>query len=551
MCPEGTGYRARTRFSRFFNLPELMCMFKEAADIKTSDQLQLPVPDAKFETVVVKPSEHQQELVEGLSQRAADIHAGIVDPSEDNMLKITSDGKKIGLDQRLINPLLPDDPESKVNTCVEKVLEIWENGSDRKLTQMIFCDLSTPKKDSQFNVYDDIRSKLIAKGIPDSEIAFIHSAKTEQQKKDLFAKVRTGQVRILLGSTEKMGAGTNCQDKLIAVHHLDVPWRPSDMTQRNGRIIRQGNQNPEVQIYQYVTEGTFDSYLYQTLENKQRFISQIMTSKSPLRSCEDMDEAVLSYAEIKALCAGNPLIKEKMDLDIQVANLQTLKASYQSEHYRLEDKLLTYYPREITNCQELIASCQKDLVISQKTSSEEFPGLTVGCSVYSKKKEAGQALIDACRELPKTETKQIGSYRGFDLELSFNSITQEFVANLRGSAGHSAFLGNDPLGNIIRLDNALEHIPNRIEKASGELQNLKDQQTAAKAELQKPFLKEEELRSKSARLAQLNIELDMNSKQSDISTTEKVTQSPEHTTVQKAVPHKKLPRRRRYDSWER
>ena len=551
MCPEGTGYRARTRFSRFFNLPELMCMFKEAADIKTSDQLQLPVPDAKFETVVVKPSEHQQELVEGLSQRAADIHAGIVDPSEDNMLKITSDGKKIGLDQRLINPLLPDDPESKVNTCVEKVLEIWENGSDRKLTQMIFCDLSTPKKDSQFNVYDDIRSKLIAKGIPDSEIAFIHNAKTEQQKKDLFAKVRTGQVRILLGSTEKMGAGTNCQDKLIAVHHLDVPWRPSDMTQRNGRIIRQGNQNPEVQIYQYVTEGTFDSYLYQTLENKQRFISQIMTSKSPLRSCEDMDEAVLSYAEIKALCAGNPLIKEKMDLDIQVANLQTLKASYQSEHYRLEDKLLTYYPREITNCQELIASCQKDLVISQKTSSEEFPGLTVGCSVYSKKKEAGQALIDACRKLPKTETKQIGSYRGFDLELSFNSITQEFVANLRGSAGHSAFLGNDPLGNIIRLDNALEHIPNRIEKASGELQNLKDQQTAAKAELQKPFLKEEELRSKSARLAQLNIELDMNSKQSDISTTEKVTQSPEHTTVQKAVPHKKLPRRRRYDSWER
>ncbi len=517
LAPEGTGYRARTRFSKFFNLPELMTMFKETADIKTSDQLDLPVPKAIYETIVVKPSEQQKELVKSLSERAAEIHAGNVDPSIDNMLKITSDGKKIGLDQRLINPILPDDPGSKVNACVNRVFNIWEEGSQNNLTQMIFCDMSTPsiggkKKENTFNVYDDIREKLIGNGIPESEIAFIHEAKTETQKKDLFTKVRTGQVRILMGSTEKMGAGTNCQDLLIAVHHLDVPWRPSDMIQRNGRIIRQGNTNDEVKVFQYVTEGTFDSYLYQTLENKQKFISQVMSAKSPVRSCEDMDEAVLSYAEIKALCAGNPLIKEKMDLDIQVGNLQTLKASYKSEHYRLEDKLLTFYPREIHSCEEFISNCKKDIELSTLTSREDFPGITISGINYTEKKEAGLAIIDACKRMSKTDQISIGTYRGFDLELSFNSFAQEFAATLKGSAVHTAFLSNDPFGNLTRLDNAIAHIPERLQAAGDRLADLKEQQKAAELELQKPFSKEEELRVKSARLAELNVELDMNAK---------------------------------------
>ena len=349
LAPEGTGYRARTRFAKFFNLPELMSMFKEVADIKTSDQLHLPVPDARFETVVVQPSSVQKEMVTALSDRAAKVHSGMVDPSEDNMLRITSDGRKIGLDQRLMNPMLPDDPGSKVNACVEKVLAIWKDGQADRLTQMIFCDMSTPKGDGSFNVYDDIRSKLIAQGVPEKEIAFIHTANTDAKKKELFAKVRSGQVRILMGSTQKMGAGTNAQDRLIALHHLDVGWRPSDMTQRNGRIIRQGNQNKEVQIYQYVTEGTFDAYIWQTLENKQKFISQIMTSKSPVRACEDVDEQALSYAEVKALCAGNPLIKEKMDLDIEVSRLKVLKADHQSKQYRLEDQILKVFPPRSSN----------------------------------------------------------------------------------------------------------------------------------------------------------------------------------------------------------
>ena len=347
LAPEGTGYRARTRFAKFFNLPELMAMFKEVADIKTSDQLHLPVPEAKFETVVVKPSEIQKEMVQNLSERAAKVHSGTVDASEDNMLCITNDGRKIGLDQRLMNPLLPDDPASKLNACVRNVLQIWEDGSEQKLTQLLFCDLSTPKNDGQFNVYDDIKTKLLAAGVPESEVAFIHSADTEAKKAALFSKVRSGDVRILLGSTAKMGAGTNVQNRLVAVHHLDVGWKPSDMTQRNGRIIRQGNRNKEVKVFNYVTEGTFDAYLWQTLENKQRFISQIMTSKSPVRSCDDVDEQALSYAEVKALCAGNPLIKEKMDLDVQVAKLKVLKADHQSQKYRLEDKLLTQFPADI------------------------------------------------------------------------------------------------------------------------------------------------------------------------------------------------------------
>ena len=347
LAPEGTGYRARTRFAKFFNLPELMAMFKEVADIKTSDQLHLPVPEAKFETVVVKPSEIQKEMVQNLSERAAKVHSGTVDASEDNMLCITNDGRKIGLDQRLMNPLLPDDPASKLNACVRNVLQIWEDGREQKLTQLLFCDLSTPKNDGQFNVYDDIKTKLLAAGVPESEVAFIHSADTEAKKAALFSKVRSGDVRVMLGSTAKMGAGTNVQSRLVAVHHLDVGWKPSDMTQRNGRIIRQGNMNKEVKVFNYVTEGTFDRYLFQTLENKQRFISQIMTSKSPVRSCDDVDEQALSYAEVKALCAGNPLIKEKMDLDVQVAKLKVLKADHQSQKYRLEDKLLTQFPADI------------------------------------------------------------------------------------------------------------------------------------------------------------------------------------------------------------
>ena len=520
LAPEGTGYRARTRFAKFYNLPELMCMFSEAADIKTSDQLHLPVPEAVYETIAVKPTEQQKQLVESLSKRAAEIHAGNVDPSTDNMLKITSDGKKLGLDQRLINPMLPDAPDSKVNACVAKVYEIWSEGKAEKLTQMIFCDLSTPsgngrKKEKVFCVYDDIKEKLIAKGVPSDEIAFIHDASSENDKKDLFTKVRAGQVRVLLGSTSKVGAGTNVQDRLVAVHHLDVPWRPADMVQRNGRIIRQGNQNSVVHIYQYVTQDTFDAYLFQTLEKKQQFISQIMTSKSPARSCEDVDESVLSYAEIKSLCAGNPLIKEKMDLDIAVATLKTLKSSYSSEHYRLEDKILTYYPREIQNCEQFISACQKDLAVSEMTSRDEFNGMTVSGNTYTEKKEAGQAVIDACKRMERTETVKIGTYRGFSLEISFNSFAQEYQAVLRGAATHTAFLSNDPNGNIVRLDNAISHIPERLESAGSKLTDLQEQLQAAKEELKKPFPKEQELRDKTARLVELNQQLDMNARDTD------------------------------------
>ena len=384
LAPEGTGYRARTRFAKFFNLPELMNMFKEVADIKTSDQLHLPVPEAKFETILVKPSEHQKAIVAELSERAAQVHSGVIDPSVDNMLKITSDGRKLGLDQRLINPLLPDDPDSKLNACVNNVLHIWNEGKEDRLTQLLFCDLSTPKNDGTFNVYDDIKAKLISGGVPEKEIAFIHDADSEAKKKELFAKVRAGKVRILLGSTQKLGAGTNIQDKLIALHHLDVGWRPSDMTQRNGRIIRQGNKNKQVQVYQYVTEGTFDAYLYQTLENKQKFISQIMTSKSPVRSCDDVDEQALSYAEIKALCAGNPLIKEKMDLDIEVARLKVLKADYQSKQYSLEDKLLKYFPVEIEKQKYCIKGFETDIKTLEQYPQikDGFIGMTIGSDNY-------------------------------------------------------------------------------------------------------------------------------------------------------------------------
>ena len=514
LAPEGTGYRARTRFAKFFNLPELMSMFKEVADIKTSDQLHLPVPEAKFETVVAKPSEIQKEMVQELSKRAAEIHSGAVDASVDNMLCVTNDGRKIGLDVRLMNPMLPDDPNSKLNVCVQNVLKIWEEGKEQKLTQLLFCDLSTPKNDGNFNVYDDIRKKLIAAGVPGSEIEFIHNADTEAKKAALFSKVRSGDVRVLLGSTAKMGAGTNVQQRLVAVHHLDVGWKPSDMTQRNGRIIRQGNMNKEVKVFNYVTEGTFDSYLFQTLENKQRFISQIMTSKSPVRSCDDVDEQALSYAEIKALCAGNPLIKEKMDLDVQVAKLKVLKADHQSQKFRLQDKLLTKFPADIRETNAYIAGVKADaqLAAAHPQVQEGFCGMTIKGVTYDEKKTAGERLVLACSELPNAEEKVIGSYRGFELSLRFDTYRSEYQAILKGQRRYPVALGTDPLGNIIRLDNSLNNFPERITAAENELATLHQQQAAAQIEVEKPFPQEEELAEKSARLAELNVQLDVDEK---------------------------------------
>ena len=511
LAPEGTGYRARTRFAKFYNLPELMNLFKEVADIKTSDQLNLPVPEAKFETVVVQPSEIQKQMVASLSERAAAVHNGQVDPSQDNMLKITADGRKIGLDQRLINPLLPDDPNSKLNACVGNVFRIWEKGKAQRLTQLLFCDMSTPKGDGTFNVYEDVKAKLIAKGVPAEEIAFIHDADNEIKKKELFAKVRTGQVRVLLGSTQKMGAGTNCQDLLVAVHHLDVGWRPSDMTQRNGRIIRQGNRNKRVQIYQYVTEGTFDAYLYQTLENKQKFISQIMTSKSPVRACDDVDEQALSYAEIKALCAGDSRIKEKMDLDIDVARLKVLKSDYLSNQYRLEDRLLKYFPAALEEQHGFLRGYETDLqtAAAHPLPKEGFVGVDIQGRVYSEKEMAGEAILAACKSYTGVKPVPLGSYRGFAMELSFNTFSQEYEITLKGSMTHTVTLGMDARGNFTRLDNALSGLEKRKEKAQAELANLENQREAAKAELSKPFPQERELAEKSARLAVLDAELNM------------------------------------------
>ena len=533
LAPEGTGYRARTRFAKFFNLPELMSMFKEVADIKTSDQLHLPVPEAKFETVVAKPSEIQKEMVQELSKRAAEIHSGAVDASVDNMLCVTNDGRKIGLDVRLMNPMLPDDPNSKLNVCVRNVLKIWDEGKDQKLTQLLFCDLSTPKNDGNFNVYDDIRKKLVAAGVPENEIEFIHNADTEAKKAALFSKVRSGDVRVLLGSTAKMGAGTNVQSRLVAVHHLDVGWKPSDMTQRNGRIIRQGNMNKEVKVFNYVTEGTFDSYLFQTLENKQRFISQIMTSKSPVRSCEDVDEQALSYAEIKALCAGNPLIKEKMDLDVQVAKLKVLKADHQSQKFRLQDKLLTKFPADIQETNAHIAGLKADaqLAAAHPQGKEEFCGMTIRGVTYDEKKTAGERLVLACSELPNAEEKVIGSYRGFELSLRFDAFRTEYQALLKEQRKYTVPLGTDPLGNIIRLDNSLNNFPERITAAENELDTLHQQQAAAQIEVEKPFPQEEELAEKSARLAELNAQLDVDEKSHDTEEEQPDEDAPRHSVL--------------------
>ncbi len=516
LAPEGTGYRARTRFAKFFNLPELMTMFKEVADIKTADQLHLPTPTTHYETIAVKPSEIQQEMVQSLSERAAKIHDGAVDPSVDNMLRITSDGRKLGLDQRLINPMLPDDPGSKVNACVENVFRIWESGHAERLTQVIFCDLSTPKsaagvESNEFSVYDDIRTKLIGMGVPAEQIAFIHDANSEVKKKELFAKVRAGDVRVIMGSTAKMGAGTNFQDRLIALHDLDCPWRPGDLEQRAGRTVRQGNQNSEVFIYRYVTEGSFDSYLWQTLENKQKFISQIMTSKSPVRACEDVDETALSYAEIKALCAGDDRIKEKMSLDVDVAKLRLMKADHQSKQYQLEDRLLRYFPSEIALAEQRLQGFQDDLatLAAHPVPEKDFVGMEVLGRHYTDRAEAGSALINACKEASRSGTLNAGHYRGLDMVLMYDTFEQHFKLTLQGGMHHVVELGGDPRGNLLRIENVLATIPSRMDVLREHLNNLHVQMEAAEQEKGRPFPQEDELRTKSARLAQLDAELNM------------------------------------------
>ena len=518
LAPEGTGYRARTRFAKFFNLPELMSMFKEVADIKTADQLHLPVPEAKFETVVAKPSDLQKEMVQELSKRAAEIHSGAVDASVDNMLCVTNDGRKIGLDVRLMNPMLPDDPNSKLNVCVQNVLKIWEEGKDQKLTQLLFCDLSTPKNDGNFNVYDDIRKKLVAAGVPENEIEFIHNADTEAKKAALFSKVRSGDVRVLLGSTAKMGAGTNVQSRLVAVHHLDVGWKPSDMTQRNGRIIRQGNMNKEVKVFNYVTEGTFDSYLFQTLENKQRFISQIMTSKSPVRSCEDVDEQALSYAEIKALCAGNPLIKEKMDLDVQLTRLKTLKAAHDSQRYELENKIAIGFPAEIRKCKEQIENATVDAATVKEHSAVDADGKDVFCiqlekEVYYEKEPAGKALLGLLGlALNSEKPVPIGYFKGMELQIQHLPFGNEYHARLVGSGTYSTQLGADVLGNLTRLSNLANGIEPSIEKTRNMQIQLEQQLASAEEEVKRPFPQATELTEKSKRLAVLEGLLNMNDK---------------------------------------
>lgn len=526
LAPEGTGYRAKTRFARFYNLPELMNMFKEIADIKTADMLNLPVPKANYNNIAVKPSEFQQDMVAELAERAEKVRARKVEPNEDNMLRITNDGRKLALDQRLANPILPDHEESKVNACVEKVFHIWQENRDEKLAQLVFCDLSTPKNDGIFNVYHDIRQKLIECGVPDNEIAFIHDANTGVRKKELFAKVRKGQVRILLGSTFKMGAGTNVQECLIALHDLDCPWRPRDLEQRAGRIVRQGNKNDEVHIFRYVTENTFDAYLYQILENKQRFISQIMTSKSPVRSAEDIDETALSYAEVKALATGNPFIKEKMDLDIQVSKLKLLKANHLSQRYALEDRLLKHFPQQIKSTKERIVSYEKDLALYKQqsglenagNSSEEskFIGMTLKGIYYSEKAKAGTAILEACKQMTSPEPQELGSYMGFPMLISFDSFYKQYQITLKGAISHTAILGADIHGNITRLNNVLAEIPKKLEYCKEQLKTIEQQVETAKQQVEIPFEKEEELQTKSARLAELNILLNMDKHENEM-----------------------------------
>ena len=503
LAPEGNAYRMRTRFARFHNLPELMTIFKECADIKTADDLELNVPEAVFENIAAEPSNTQKELMKGLSERATKIHDKLVDPTVDNMLKVTSDGRKIGLDQRLMNPLLPDEDNSKVNLCVDKVYDIWQNTAKDRLTQLIFCDFSTPKNDGSFNLYDDVRDKLIAKGVPENEIAYIHDYNTDVKKQTLFAKVRKGDVRVLLGSTAKCGAGTNVQDKLIALHHLDCPWRPADLEQREGRIIRQGNQNDKVYIYRYVTKDTFDAYLYQIIENKQKGISQIMTSKTPVRNCEDVDEAVLNYSEVKALCTGNPLIKERMELDIDISKLKRLQSAYLSEKYSLEDKLLKIYPQRKADAEKYIANTAIDAE-SYKQYSEEFTEMTINGVTFTDKKEAANALLHTIRTVGSTDLPKIGTYKGYDMKVSFDGAYGVYYVTMVGKARYTWQVGQDPLGNLTRMENTLKSIGNVHEKAIHDLDVINRDIATANEFVHTPWAREKELSEKSARLGEVD-----------------------------------------------
>lgn len=527
LAPEGTGYRAKTRFARFYNLPELITMFRQVADVQTADMLKLPVPEAEYHNEVIKPSRFQKDMVNSFAERAEKVRNGMVDATVDNMLKITNDGRKLALDQRLTDELLPDDPESKVNTCLDNIHRIWEASKEQKSTQLVFCDLSTPHGDGKFNVYDDLKAKLVRMGVPETEITFIHDAKTEAQKAALFTNVRSGNVRILLGSTAKMGAGTNVQKRLIAEHHLDIPWRPSDIEQREGRILRQGNENSKVDIFRYVTENTFDSYMWQTIESKQKFISQIMTSKSPVRSCEDVDETALSYAEIKALATGNPYIREKMDLEIEVSRLKLVKANYLSQKYMLEDSLLKHYPKEIRLTQERINGYEADIALYGRHKSEDFPGMLLYGTHYEEKKEAGTAILEACKAMTSPEPKEVGSYRGFTLLLSYDIVAKVFRMTLRGELSHTVELGSDIHGNIQRMENMLESLPSRLSACEKALATLKEQMENAKAEVEKPFEQEQELSEKAARLAELNALLNMDKRENAALDAE-----PEHTEIE-------------------
>ena len=519
LTPEGTGYRAKTRFAKFYNLPELMAMFKEIADIKTADMLNLPVPEAKYHNIAVKPSEMQKEMVASLAERAEQVRGGGVDSSVDNMLKITNDGRKLALDQRMLNDMLPDFEGSKINACVDNIYRIWRENADKKSAQLVFCDLSTPKNDGTFSVYNDIRKKLIERGIPESEVKFIHEADTDMKKKELFQKTRKGEVRVLLGSTQKMGAGTNVQDKLIALHDVDCPWRPSDLEQRSGRIVRQGNENPQVDIYRYVTEQTFDAYLYQLVEGKQKFASQIMTSKSPVRSAEDIDETALSYAEIKMLATGNPYIKEKMDLDIQVQKLKMLKSNFLSEKYGLEDKVIKFYPQQIAYLKSRVEGLTKDVETAKlhpKPIDEQPLGMMVSGVSYSEKAEAGQAIINACKSMNSPDAIPLGEYRGFQMELYFDTVQRNYVVKLKGETSRDVPLGDDAHGNIVRIDNGIERFEEALADTKNSLENTEKQFETAKQEIEKPFAKEEELRAKTARLDELNILLNMDKKENEI-----------------------------------
>ena len=530
LAPEGTNYRAKTRFAKFYNLPELMQMFREVADIQTADMLKLPVPTVNYHNIKTKPSEIQTEMVASLAKRAEKVRARLVEPNIDNMLKITNDGRKLALDQRMIDPMLPDDPESKVNACVDNVYRIWEEHADTKATQLVFCDLSTPKNDGTFNVYDHMREKLIARGIHAEQIRFIHEATTDAQKKELFGKVRSGEVRVLFGSTPKMGAGTNVQDRLIAIHNLDCPWRPSDLEQRQGRIERQGNMFPEVEVYRYVTEQTFDAYLYQLVESKQKFISQIMTSKSPVRSAEDVDEVALSFAEVKMLATGDARFKEKMDLDIQVSKLRVLKQSYLSEHYDLEDRVLKYYPQTIKEYEKRIAGYENDAALAEQhkpQGEDKFCPMTLTGVTYTEKADAGEMLLAICKDYPMSAPTEIGSYRGFRMEIYYDTVNAHYCMNLCGKAKHKVDLGADALGNLSRIENELSKLPARLEAAKTKKAETIAQLETAKEEIKKPFAFEDELKEKTERLNALNIELNLNEKDTSVMDTE-----PEQTEEQ-------------------